>query len=68
VGREALLRSDRAARDVESLTHLLLPRHRLQERVYSSLAHVAQFGPDLAQRVYQEMNLDCADHRMLLMQ
>jgi bacillithiol biosynthesis cysteine-adding enzyme BshC len=68
VGREALLRSDRAARDVASLTHLLFPRHRLQERLYSSLAHVAQFGPDLAHRVYQEMKLDCADHRILLMQ
>jgi bacillithiol biosynthesis cysteine-adding enzyme BshC len=68
VGREALLRSDRAARDVASLAHLLFPRHRLQERLYSGLAQVAQFGPDLAHRVYEEMKLDCADHRMLLMQ
>ena len=68
VGREALVRSDRSARDVASLTHLLFPRHRLQERLYSTLAHVAQFGPDLANRIYQEMKLDCVDHRVLLLQ
>ena len=68
VGREALLRSDRAGHDVAALTHLLFPRHRLQERLYSGLVQVAQFGPDLAQRIYQEMKLDCADHRVLVMQ
>jgi uncharacterized protein YllA (UPF0747 family) len=68
VGREALLRSGRAGHDVAALTHLLFPRHRLQERLYSGLVQVAQFGPDLAQRIYQEMKLDCADHRVLVMQ
>jgi bacillithiol biosynthesis cysteine-adding enzyme BshC len=68
VGREALLRHERAACDVASLTHLLFPRHRLQERLYSGLAQVAQFGPDLAARILAEMKLDCADHRILLVQ
>jgi len=68
VGREALMRHERAARDVESLTNLLFPRQRLQERLYSTIAHIAQFGPDLATRIYDEMKLECADHRVLLMQ
>jgi hypothetical protein len=43
----------------------VFPRHKLQERVYSSLAFVAQYGPDFAMRVYDNILLDCPDHRVL---
>ncbi len=65
VGREAITREKDAATDVDELYNTVFPRHKLQERVYSSLAFVAQYGPDFARRVYDNLLLDCPDHRVL---
>jgi bacillithiol biosynthesis cysteine-adding enzyme BshC len=65
-GREALRRDERAARDAASIYGLIYPERHLQERLYSFLPLMAQHGLDLAERVYQEIQLDCPDHRLMV--
>ena len=65
VARETLLRDERAGRDMCALTDALFPKHRLQERLYSTPALIAQHGPDLVERVYEHVTLDCPDHQVL---
>jgi len=65
-GREALRRDERAACDAESLYGLLYPERSLQERVYSILPFLAKHGPELIGNVYDTIELDCPDHRLLV--
>jgi bacillithiol biosynthesis cysteine-adding enzyme BshC len=65
VEREAMSRNERASRDVAALIHLLFPRHKPQERVYSTLAMIAQHGPDLVRRIHEQATLDCPDHQVV---
>lgn len=66
VGREALLRDERAGRDAASLYGLIYPERHLQERLYSILPFLAKHGLDLVQRLYETVQLDCPDHRLLV--
>ena len=66
VGREALLREARAARDAASLNGLIYPGRHLQERLYSILPFVAKHGFELAGHIYDHIELDCPDHRVLV--
>jgi bacillithiol biosynthesis cysteine-adding enzyme BshC len=65
VEREAMARDQRATRDVSALNGIVFPRHKLQERVYSTLALMARHGPDLVRRVHEQATLDCPDHQIL---
>jgi len=65
-GREALKRDERAARDAASLYGLLYPERHLQERLYSILPFLAKQGLDLVNRLYQTVQLDCPDHRLVV--
>ena len=65
-GREALRRDARAARDAYSLYGLLFPEHNLQERVYSILPFLAKHGLDLIGHIYEAIQLDCPDHRVMV--
>jgi bacillithiol biosynthesis cysteine-adding enzyme BshC len=65
-GREAMRREERAARDAESLYGLIYPERHLQERLYSMLPLVAQHGPDLIPTIYEAIELDCPDHRLMV--
>jgi len=65
-GREALRRDARAAHEAASLYGLLYPEHNLQERVYSILPFLAMHGPDLIGRIHDAIQLDCADHRLMV--
>src|SRR3954453_23365072 len=65
-GREALRRDERAARDASSIYGLIYPERHLQERLYSFLPFLAKHGLDLADRVYGEIQLDCPDHRLMV--
>jgi bacillithiol biosynthesis cysteine-adding enzyme BshC len=67
VGREALRRDERAGRDATSLYGLIYPERHLQERLYSILPFVAKHGLDLAQRLYEMVQLDCPDHRLAIL-
>lgn len=63
--REALRRDERAGRETAHLVNLIYPRKHLQERLYGILPFVARHGFDLAGRLYEEIRLDSADHRMI---
>ena len=65
-GREALRRDTRAAREAASLYGLVYPERSLQERVYSILPFLAKHGPDLIGRIYEAIQLDCPDHRLMV--
>jgi bacillithiol synthase len=66
VGREALRRDARASRDAASLYGLLYPERHLQERLYSILPFLAKHGLDLPTRLYESVNLECPDHRLVV--
>jgi bacillithiol biosynthesis cysteine-adding enzyme BshC len=65
-GREAMRRDDRAARDAASLYGLIFPERHLQERLYSILPFLAKHGLELVDQIYQAIELDCPDHRMMV--
>ena len=66
-GREALRRNARAAADASSLCGLLFPERHLQERLYSILPFLAKHGLDLVDHVYEAIQLDCVDHRLMVL-
>ena len=66
VGREALRRETRAARDADSLYGLIYPNRHLQERLYSILPFLAKHGLELVDDLYEAIQLDCPDHRILV--
>jgi bacillithiol biosynthesis cysteine-adding enzyme BshC len=65
-GREEMRREERAARDADSLYGLFYPERHLQERLYSIIPLVAQHGLDLISRVHEAIELDCPDHRLMV--
>jgi uncharacterized protein YllA (UPF0747 family) len=64
--RETLRRDGQAARDAESIYGLLYPEKHLQERLYSFLPFLAKHGTGLIEQVFGEIQLDCADHRAMV--
>jgi bacillithiol biosynthesis cysteine-adding enzyme BshC len=65
IRREMLLRDERASRDAAYLCGLIYPHKHLQERLYSIVPFLAQHGVDLIDRIYENIQLDCPDHRLL---
>jgi bacillithiol synthase len=65
-GREALRRDTRAARDAASLYGLIYPERQQQERLYSILPFVAEHGMKLFGEIYEAVQLDCPDHRLVV--
>lgn len=65
-GREAMRRNDRATADAASLYGLIFPERHLQERLYSILPFLAKHGFDLVDHIYEAIELDCPDHRMMV--
>jgi bacillithiol biosynthesis cysteine-adding enzyme BshC len=66
VGRESMRRDAQAARDASSLYGLIYPQRHLQERLYSILPFLAKHGLDLVDQVYGSIELDCPDHRLMV--
>ena len=66
-GREALRRDARAAREAASLYGLVYPERTLQERVYSILPFLAVHGPGVVGNIYEAIQLDCPDHRLMVL-
>jgi bacillithiol biosynthesis cysteine-adding enzyme BshC len=62
---EIMRRTDRAAGDARYLSGFLYPQRHLQERFYSILPFLAAHGPDLVERLYDAVRLDCPDHRVI---
>jgi uncharacterized protein YllA (UPF0747 family) len=65
-GREAMRRDEQAARDAASLYGLIYPERHLQERLYSILPFLAKHGLDLTGSVYEAIQLECSDHRVMV--
>ncbi len=65
VARETLRRNARSASDADYLYAALMPHKHPQERFYSILPFLAQSGPELIDRVYEHVKLDCPDHILL---
>lgn len=66
IGRESLLRDERATQDAAWLHGLIYPHRHLQERLYSILPFLAKHGLDLIDGLYQSVRLDCPDHQLLI--
>jgi bacillithiol biosynthesis cysteine-adding enzyme BshC len=66
-GREAMRRDERAADDADYIYGLIYPERHLQERLYSFLPFLAAHGLDLLQQVYEAIELECPDHRLMVL-
>jgi bacillithiol biosynthesis cysteine-adding enzyme BshC len=64
--REAMRRDARAAADAASLCGLIYPERHLQERLYSILPFLAAHGLDLPNYLYDSIELECTDHRVMV--
>ena len=65
-GREAMRRDARATADAASLYSLIYPERHLQERLYSILPLLARHGWELIDHLYHSVQLDCPDHRLMV--
>jgi bacillithiol synthase len=65
-GREALHREARAARDAAYIWNLIYPERHLQERLYSFLPFLAKHGFEILDQLYDGIQLECMDHRVLV--
>jgi bacillithiol biosynthesis cysteine-adding enzyme BshC len=64
--RETLYRDQRATADASCLSGLIYPGKHLQERLYSILPFIANHGPGLMDTLYENIHLDCPDHKVLV--
>lgn len=64
--REALRRDERASAEALYLMHLVYAHKHLQERFYSILPFLAKYGPGLLDTIYEQVNLECPDHKVLV--
>lgn len=65
IARETLRRRKQESEDVTYLTNAIYPHRHLQERFYSMIPFLAQHGPDLIGRIYENIHLNCPDHHVL---
>jgi bacillithiol biosynthesis cysteine-adding enzyme BshC len=63
--RETLKRNQRAANDASYMSGLIFPEKHLQERFYSILPFIARHGLELLDTLYEQVNLECPDHKIL---
>ena len=64
--RETVRKNERGAWEAAYLSGLIFPEKHLQERLYSILPFVAKHGPGLMDTLYENISLECPDHRVLL--
>jgi len=67
-GHEILRRNERAAGDARYMAELIFPQKHLQERFYSILPFVARHGLELMDTLYSNINLNCPDHTLLVLE
>lgn len=64
-GRESARRDERAAAETAHLINLIYPKRHLQERLYSILPFLARHGLDFVERLYENVQVDRPDHRVM---
>ncbi len=62
---QMMARDEQAAVDAKSLSGLVFPEKHLQERLYSIVPFLARFGPGLIQEIYDQVEIESPDHRVL---
>ena len=65
IARQTMLRDERATHDAAALTNFIYPHRHLQERLYSILPFLAKFGPGLIDSIYENVHVDCPDHKFV---
>jgi uncharacterized protein YllA (UPF0747 family) len=55
------------AREMRSCLNALYPDQGLQERQVSILSFLARHGPSLIQHLYEQTDLSCPDHRLIVL-
>lgn len=65
--REMLRKSEQAQRQAAHLSHRLSPHGHLQERSYSMLAMMDEFGPDFPQFILDNIHPGCHDHHVIVL-
>ncbi len=65
VARGILRRDERATAEAAWLYNALYPQKHLQERFFSIVPFLALHGPDLVDRLYEHVHMDCPDHVLL---
>ena len=63
--REILRRDAQTGDDARYLSGFLFPHRHLQERFYSILPFLAQYGPELPAQLLENVTLACPDHRVV---
>ncbi len=63
--RQMLRRDERAQAEAAYLTNLIYPQKHLQERFYSILPFLARHGSGLLDTLYENVHLDCPDHKVV---
>jgi bacillithiol biosynthesis cysteine-adding enzyme BshC len=63
---QIMARDAQALRDARSLNGLVFPEKHLQERFYSIVPFLAQFGPGLIDELYSAVRTDCPDHQFVV--
>lgn len=66
VARETLRRDERGNKQADALTSLIYPEKHLQERYYSILPFVAEYGPQLFNDLFDNIHFDCPDHKIAI--
>jgi bacillithiol synthase len=66
VARESLRRDERASEEAAYVYGLVCPEKHLQERLYSILPFLAKHGLELLDAIYDNVQLDCPDHQVLV--
>jgi uncharacterized protein YllA (UPF0747 family) len=65
IARQTIVRDARATHDAETLTNFIYPHKHLQERLYSILPFLAKFGPGVVDSIYENVHVDCPDHKFV---
>ena len=67
VVREMLLKNEQAQRQAAHISHRLAPHGHLQERHYSLLALLSDYGLDFIPTILKNIHERCFDHQVLLL-
>jgi uncharacterized protein YllA (UPF0747 family) len=63
---QIMARDEQAIRDARSLNGLVFPEKHLQERFYSIVPFLAEFGPGLIDEIYSAVRVECPDHQFVV--
>lgn len=66
ISMQILAKDQESARDTASLTGLAFPDGHLQERVYSVLPFIAQYGMGFVKDIHEQVRVECPDHQFAI--